>query len=155
MQPQKAEEQGNREWAAEHVGGGAHGLGVNWWHRVRRERAADVTVYFHWLVAYSKVRLENGEDREAGYNLVVWNQGPSAARNVAITIYDPAGNKRTWLIAEFPLERLDPGARYPIPWVLDDDSQGKYRRFKVDIIWRDGNGARKETLPLRRGQIGT
>jgi hypothetical protein len=127
-------------------------------HQRRHERAADVTVYFYWLVAYSKVKLESGEDRQAGYNLVLWNRGPSAATEVHITIHDPAGDRRTLADSprgEFPLKRLDSGARYPIPWVLDDDSQGKYRRFSIDVSWRDGNGTQNHTLPLRRGQVST
>jgi hypothetical protein len=134
-------------------------LAASLWHQHRYERAADVTVYFHWLVAYSQVKLKNGEDRRAGYNLVLWNRGPSAATNVDITIYGPTGDRRTLADSpqwEFPLARLDSGARYPIPWVLDDDSQGESRRFTVDVSWRDGNRRpKKHTLPLRRGQIDT
>lgn len=129
---------------------------VSWRHQRSHERAADVTVYFHWLVAYSKVRLKSGADRRAGYNLVLWNRGPSAATGVDITIYDNDRHLRTLADSppeEFPLERLDSGARYPIPWVLDNDSQGESRRFTVDISWHDGNGTQKHTLPLRRGQI--
>lgn len=129
---------------------------VSWLHQSSQERAADVTVYFHWLVAYSKVKLKSGEDRRAGYNLVLWNRGPSAATGVDITIYDNDGHRRTLADSppeEFPLKRLDSGALYPIPWVLDNDSQGESRRFTVNVSWHDGNGMKKHTLPLRRGQI--
>jgi hypothetical protein len=123
----------------------------------KHEAAADVTVYFHWLPAYSKVRLKSGKLRRAGYNLVLWNRGPSEATCVDIVIYDKYGNPRTLADSpedEFPIRRLDSGALYPIPWVLDNDSQGESRQFSVDVSWIDGNGIKKHTLPLRRGQIG-
>jgi len=130
---------------------------MTWWHLRRRERTADVTVYFHWMIALSEVKLVNGESRTAGYTLVLWNRGPSEAKDVAITVYGPDGKQRTLADTpqgEFPLERLDSGALYPIPWLLDDDSQGESRLFTVDVSWHDGNGMQRHKLPLRRGQTG-
>ncbi|MBB4714562.1 hypothetical protein [Streptomyces luteogriseus] len=117
--------------------------------------AARVTAYFHRTSAFAKIRLPDGTLRQAGYHLVIWNQGPASAEHVEVEVRDPEGVTVTLadcLDGEFPLERLDVSGRYPIPWLPTADMHRGARRFIVVLRWRDGNGRHERVLPIRRGE---
>jgi hypothetical protein len=115
-----------------------------------------MTAYFQRNVVPAKVLLADGEMRLAGYHLVLWNRGPAQARQVGLRAYDASGEVLDLLdIApdEFPLDALDAGARYPIPWAIADIKVQNRRRFSCTLEWTDPRGFRTTTLPLRRGQV--
>ncbi|MFC8221760.1 hypothetical protein ACFUTY_26745 [Streptomyces sp. NPDC057362] len=126
-------------------------------HRTRKKEifTARVTAYFHRTSEFAKVRLPDGTLRQAGYHLVIWNQGPATADSVELLVKDPAGD--TVALAdcsdnEFPLARLDVSGRYPIPWLPTTDKHRGARRFTVVLRWQDRNGKHERVLPLRRGE---
>jgi hypothetical protein len=43
-----------------------------------------VTPYFHWNRELSRVDLADGQTFGAGYNLVIWNQGPATTYEVVV-----------------------------------------------------------------------
>jgi hypothetical protein len=121
----------------------------------RAERRADITVTFHWLTARATVAIPGRDPLHAGYHLVVQNRGPAAASDVHLTVQDAAGTRLQLLdvaFDEFPLPRLDAGARYPIPWLYEPFTRHA-RRFVVSLSWEDGTGSQQRVLPLRRGQL--
>ncbi|WP_437028512.1 hypothetical protein [Streptomyces sp. enrichment culture] len=126
-------------------------------HRTRKREtlAADVTAYFHRTSDFAKIKLPDGTIRQAGYHLVIWNHGPASAERVHLAVKDVEGD--TVELAdcppdEFPLDRLDQGARYPVPWLPLADAHRGARRFTVHLRWQDGNGTQERLLPMRRGQ---
>lgn len=125
---------------------------LTWRWRVRDRRGADMTAYFHRNNEMAKVYIDE-ERLLVGYNLVLWNRGPGKASDVAFVAYNAAGTAlqlRDVEPDEFPLSVLEAGARYPIPWALQNKEHG--RHFRCDLEWRDGNGMQSVTLPLRRGE---
>jgi hypothetical protein len=125
--------------------------------RYREIRHAEVTVYFTWLTKAATVRpAAGGDEHRAWYHVVICNRGPAIAQQVDLKVLDSRGKEVVFVDSpkgEFPLKRLDAGARYPIPWALGDGSQEKARRFEAKVSWTDGNGRQTRELPLRRGQI--
>jgi hypothetical protein len=87
------------------------------------------------------------------YNLVLWNRGPASAKDISLRARSPSGDELRLLDlaeVEFPLSRLDAGARYPIPWLLSEHQSG--RLFICDLSWIDGSGPRSSSTLLRRGE---
>ncbi|MFD3945477.1 hypothetical protein [Streptomyces sp. NPDC058579] len=126
-------------------------------HRARKRETlgAEVTAYFHRTSDFAKIKLADGTVRQAGYHLVIWNQGPAPARAVHVQVKDVDGGVVELADSpadEFPLVRLDKGARYPVPWLPMSDAHRGSRRFAVHLRWTDGNGAQERMLPMRRGQ---
>ncbi|MEV7614355.1 hypothetical protein [Streptomyces sp. NPDC089799] len=123
--------------------------------RKREKLAAEVTAYFHRTSEFAKIKLPDGSVRQAGYHLVVWNHGPGAAEQVRLEVKDTGGGAVELADSppdEFPLVRLDKGARYPVPWLPVADTHRGARRFTVHLHWKDGNGTQERVLPMRRGQ---
>jgi hypothetical protein len=126
-------------------------------HRARKREtlAAEVTAYFHRTSDFAKIKLPDGSVRQAGYHLVIWNQGPASAEHVHVTVRDVEGGAVELADSpsdEFPLMRLDRGTRYPVPWLPVSDAHRGTRRFAVHLRWQDGNGRQERVLPIRRGQ---
>lgn len=131
------------------------------WSNLRRqrrdERTAKVTAYFHHLGYYAQIARDDVEIGRAGYHLVIWNQGPAAARNVSLRIYDRTGQELPLLACspeEFPLSVIDSSGRYPIPWVAPPEGNPRERQYQVTLTWTDENGHQRKELPLRRGRTG-
>ncbi|MFD5329096.1 hypothetical protein [Streptomyces sp. NPDC127092] len=123
--------------------------------RTRETLGAEVTAYFHRTSDFAKIKLADGSIRRAGYHLVIWNQGPASAEQVHVSVEDVAGGVVELADSpadEFPLLRLDRGARYPVPWLPLADAHRGNRRFVVQMRWQDGNGTQERVLPLRRGE---
>jgi hypothetical protein len=123
--------------------------------RGRASRTANVTAYFHRVSEFARVVATDGTSWRAGYHLVVWNQGPSAATGIRVDIRDAKGDPvplADFAPDELPLPRLDPAGRYPIPWLPTGEEQRAQRRFEVTVTWSDGNGTHEHVVPLRRGQ---
>jgi hypothetical protein len=100
------------------------------------ERKADVTVSFHWLTAMATVVLPGREPLRAAYHLVLANRGPASARQVDLKVSDPSGRPLSLLDVapgEFPLEVLDDGSRYPIPWLFEPFTPHA-RRFRSNCV---------------------
>lgn len=124
-------------------------------------RRADVTAFLHWLPARAYIQVD-GSEVSVGYHLIVWNRGPARARLVDVEVHFNDGEKPEVLrltdIAdgEFPLEQLDPGARYPIPWALGEDglARADERRFVLTLTWTDSR-RRRLRVPIRRGNVGS
>ena len=152
------------KWVSEWIGVFIASLALalsagTWFAQYRRqamaERRADVTVFFHWLTEHAKVDLQRGEQLAAGYHLVLVNRGPATARSVSVSLTDAQDQALTLLDVgqdELPLPVLDPGVRYPIPW-LYEPFQRHARRFEATLRWTDGDGEHERTVPLRRGQL--
>ena len=139
-------------------------LSLVWTWRTRRAEqiAAKMGAYFQWLENPAKVRTKNGSLKTAGYHLVLHNTGENSAREVRMSVegvmQDGSAAPVTLVDVypqEFPLVALDPGAQYPIPWVLStaDEPFFEQRLFRVRLSWKDGRGEQSRTLPLRRGNI--
>jgi hypothetical protein len=137
--------------------------GVAGWRSWSSGRRAEVGAYFRWLESRAWVRLPSGEVITVGYHLVLVNRGPRRAEQVDVEVYRRRGSERqqTKLTdlqpGELPLDVLDPGGRYPIPWALGQDGLefADDRRFEVEVTWRDRAGKQSRCIPLRRGNIGT
>lgn len=126
-----------------------------WLRETRVTRRADVTAYLHRTSDFAKVRLPSGEERRAGYHLVLANRGPAAARDLRLSIANAHSHPVSLLDVandEFPLE-LDAAAEYPIPLLLSDGSESSQRRYHIKLTWRDNSGDREHTIWLRRGQL--
>jgi hypothetical protein len=124
-----------------------------WRWRIIDRRGADMTVYFHRNSEMAKVHVPSGEIQLVGYNLVLWNRGPSTATAVGFRVYNRDGQELSLVDLdddEVPLSLLEAGARYPIPWLLPSKQTG--RHFRCDLSWHDGNGDHALTIPLRRGE---
>lgn len=136
--------------------------GVAWRNSRATERMADVSGYFHWLPSKASVLLPSGDTIYVGYHLVLANRGPHRAEQVDLKVYlRRRGSDRQEVVLadlesnELPLEVLDRGGRYPIPWALGNGLEFlDERRFEVELTWMDGNGSHKRRIPLRRGNIG-
>ena len=125
---------------------------ATWRWRVVDRRAAALTAYFHRNSEMAQVYV-GGETLAVGYNLVVWNQGPGRAANVSFGAVNVNGDELRLLElqdGELPLSVLDPGARYPIPWLVEPRERGRHFRCRID--WTDGNGSHTVVVPLRRGE---
>jgi hypothetical protein len=133
---------------------------ASWW----KERAANVGADFYWLPHLAEILLPSGETVEVGYHLVLHNRGPHRASNVNVKFYrfDKASGRTEVVLAaiepaELPLEVLDIGVKYPIPWALGETGTDfrKERRFDVEMEWSDGRCRRqKRRIALREGNIG-
>lgn len=126
---------------------------LSWRWRVEDTRGAEVTIYFHRNTEKAQVVTPSGKTRLVGYNLVIWNRGPSVAKDIELSVFDESGNEIHLLDVaddEFPLDCLDPGTRYPIPWIISH--AGTRRRFRCSVTWWDDKGNHIRSLPLRRGQ---
>lgn len=130
--------------------------------RRRDQRTASLTAYFHWNQQLART---NPKDPSvgAGYNLVIWNQGPASATDVELTVHTPEGELvelATVEQGEFPLRRIDNAGRYPVQFAPAsaehcNSDERIVRRFHVRLTWTDGNGRHRHELPLRRGQVRT
>ncbi|CUR54368.1 hypothetical protein [Nocardioides sp.] len=148
------------DWVGVVIGGLALGLsGYTWIVQHRRQvladRAADVTVAFHWLRVRAHVTIPGRGEFQAGYHLVLTNRGPAAARNVDVRLSDSDGHPLTLLDlvpGELPLAVLDADGRYPIPWIYEPFSRHA-RRFEAIVSWTDDAGPHQRRVPLRRGQL--
>jgi len=146
------------EWLASTISMAALGVSSltayrSWRWRIKDRRSASLTAYFHRNGAMAQVRLPDGRDVEAGYNIVLWNRGPGAATNVTLTAFDANGTVLVLATvdpAEFPLSHLDADARYPVPWVLEPHR--RERHFVCGLSWTDPNGTHERRLPVRRGE---
>lgn len=128
---------------------------TQWRDRVTTERRARVTVSFHWLAARAKVQVSGGRTLEAGYHIVLANDGPAPARDVQLKLFDSSGQSLELLDLgpkELPLALLDVDGRYPIPWLYEPFSRHA-RRFVANLSWDDAAGHHERTVPLRRGQL--
>jgi hypothetical protein len=56
---------------------------------------------------------------------------------------------------EFPLELLDAGVQYPVPWLLEMAGKELERRYRIELTWCERDllwrRVRRRTLMLRRG----
>jgi hypothetical protein len=137
--------------------------GIAGWRSWSNERRADVSAYFRWLESRAEVVLPSGKKVTVGYHLILANRGPRRAEQVHVEVYRRRGSERQRAEltdlqpGELPLDVLDPGGRYPIPWALGEDGLrfADDRRFEVEVTWRDGAGKESRCIPLRRGNIGT
>ena len=133
-------------------------LTMSW--RLVSLRRADVTAFLHWLPARTYIETDGGEV-SVGYHLILWNRGPARAKRVNVKVQFMDGDRPEALRltdvreGELPLERLDPGARYPIPWALGADglARAEERRFVLTLSWTDST-SRTLRLPIRRGNVG-
>jgi hypothetical protein len=126
---------------------------LSWRWRMEDTRKAELTLYFHRNSEKAQVVTTSGKVRQVGYNLVIWNRGPSVAKDIELSVFDEDGSQLQLLDVapdEFPLDCLDPGTRYPIPWVISHAAHR--RRFRCSVTWWDNRGQHHRSLPLRRGQ---
>jgi hypothetical protein len=126
----------------------------------RTSRTADLTAYFHRNLPAARVDLPDRRIK-AGYNLVIWNQGPATASKVDFDVRRPGQGPAplaTIEPGELPVARIDGGGKYPVQFVpdlaefYDQENNPLLRRFDVVLRWEDGNGRHEKLIPLRRGQ---
>lgn len=126
---------------------------LTWQWRVRDIGRAEMTVYFHRNSEMAKV-VVGGEVRLAGYNVVLWNQGPAAAAEVSFRAFlTVAAIRCTW----WTLTKMSYRSR---GWRLElaIPSPGCWRPRSLDAIFNarcpgaDRNGRHSIMLPLRRGE---
>lgn len=127
----------------------------------RESQTARLTAYFHWNREKSRVDLPD-RTIHVGYNLVVWNQGPAAARHIHLEVRRPGGEPVRLASVdadEFPLSLIDRDGRYPVQFAPDLEAffnskdHPMIRRFEIRLRWTDGRGEREKIVPLRRGQL--
>jgi hypothetical protein len=127
---------------------------VRWRNLDRRQ--ANVSAYFHRNSEFAKVRLHDGTIAEVGYNIVLTNMGPAAARNVYFSFHTNQGEELilTDLAAsESPIPLLLARASYPIPWLLSSPPHNASRLVVCQLVWEDDRGKNALRLQLRRGQV--
>jgi len=122
-----------------------------------KERRASVNAYFHRFGTEPLMVNTSHGPRWSYYTFVLENSGLAPAESVNFEIFDDNDNPVGFVDlkpGELPIRVLGPGGRYPIPWVLIDESQEARRFFRAILTWTDGVGSQRTEIPLRRAPTG-